>query len=151
MVTENLKYNLTQRHLTADSDMLTDGEDTAETTSSEKVIISGNTHRNISLSPEKILFVEAAGNYMIINHIDHNGKPVQTQLRATINQIETQLQEYEKIIRCHRAFLINMSYVTETIKNSAGLLIKMHHVKKPIPVSRTYTKSVKTRLELSAS
>ncbi|MDU1904608.1 MAG: LytTR family DNA-binding domain-containing protein [Dysgonomonas sp.] len=149
MINENLKHSLTQKQLSPDSDKSLDYEAADEVIQSKEVTISGNTLRNISLSPENILFLEAAGNYMIINHIDHNGKPTQTQLRATINQIESQLQEYERIVRCHRAFLINMSYVTETMRNSAGLLIKMHHVKKSIPVSRTYTKSVRTKLEPS--
>jgi DNA-binding LytR/AlgR family response regulator len=105
------------------------------------VRLSGATKDGIELYPEDILYLEAAGNYILIHYKTAGQDAVeQKRLRATISQMEEMLAAYSFIVKCHRAFLVNLSYITAVEGNSQGLLLSLRHVSNTIPVSRTYTK-----------
>lgn len=147
LINEDLKYNLDRsKNLQANETT----ELTDEPPLPSLVVLSGNTNKQISVAPENILYIEACGNYISINYTDDKGKLAQTQLRATISRVEEQLNPFHNIIRCHRAFLVNTSYVNTIRRNSSGLLLYLEKVNDEIPVSRTYTKAVSAKLEYSS-
>jgi len=51
------------------------------------------------------------------------------------------------IVRCHRAFLVNVSTVVKVDGNSQGYRLRLEGCKDEVPVSRAYSKEVKTLIE----
>jgi len=141
-----LKANL--KEATTLNQQLSKRQETIKPTKEEeKVTLTGTTKDKITLSPSHILYVEASGNYVSVCYLADDSKVKQSLLRATISHIETQLQNYEDILRCHRAFLINSFYITGIEGNSQGFSLKLDHTNYMVPVSRTYTKNIREKLK----
>lgn len=93
---------------------------------------------DLPVNPETLLYIESDKNYCKITTTD--GTSV---IRSTLTMLESQLKPCGHVIRCHRAFLINLRCV-EGILGSASngykLKIKNHDV--TVPVSRTYISDI---------
>ena len=113
----------------------------------EMVALTGTTKESISLSPHDILCIEASGNYVKVTYLIENQIARTTLLRTTISLLEETLKPYPMIQRCHRAFLVNISHITNVEGNMQGFLLNLKYINNEIPVSRTYTKRIKTTLE----
>ena len=109
------------------------------------ITLSGTTKESITLLPENILYLESIGNYIKVVYLaDDNVKS--KQLRNTLGQIEQELKYYPNIVRCHRAYMANLSFVTNIEGNSQGLLLHLRHINETLPVSRSYIKSIREQL-----
>ncbi len=64
-------------------------------------------------------------------------------LRATSKQIEVDLGAYPMIVRCHRAFLVNLQQVEQIISHAGTMQLKIKHCDDSIPVSRSNMAQVK--------
>lgn len=51
------------------------------------------------------------------------------------------------IIRCHRAFLVNIRMVVKVDGNSQGYKLNLEGCEEDVPVSRAYAKEVKALIE----
>ena len=109
------------------------------------ITLSGTTKDSVSFNPETLLYIESSGNYTTF-YYQENDIVKQKQLRATISQIETDLQPYPDIVRCHRAFMVNIAQIVSVTGNSLGFQLKLKYTKDEVPVSRTYTKLIRTRI-----
>lgn len=70
--------------------------------------------------------------------------PVRTDmLRATSKQLEDELRAYPMVIRCHRAFLVNLQQVAQIISRAGAMQLQMKHCNDSIPVSRSNMMQVK--------
>ena len=70
-----------------------------------------------------------------------------TMLRATMKQMEDSLQAYPMIVRCHRAFMVNLGQVEQISSNSRAMQLVMRHNHDAIPVSRSNVSKLKELLE----
>lgn len=113
---------------------------------SSSLILSGTTKDFVELQPNELICLEACGNYVKVNYIQE-GTVRQKLLRTTIRQVEDVLQEYPLIVRCHRAFLVNITHVVSVKGNSQGYKLSFPGLADEVPVSRAYTREVKSRLE----
>lgn len=134
------KQLLLSSKVNSNEDISTDNSDT--------VILSGTTKDAIELSVNKIIYIESSGNYVKVNYLSDNNIVRQKQLRNTISKIEEILQQYPDFIRTHRAFLVNASHIIKIDGNSQGYLLGILHIQDEIPVSRTYIKTIKSKLKL---
>jgi DNA-binding LytR/AlgR family response regulator len=101
--------------------------------SKKKIItLSGNTKDMLTLLPNELIYIEASGNYVNI-HYRANGQIAEKILRATLTQMEEQLGGYQFLVRCHRAFIVNM----DCIENIKGRKIRLKSMNTEIPVSKT--------------
>lgn len=107
--------------------------------------LSGTTSDVVTLHVPNLLYVESVGNYVKVLQI-HEGKVVSDMLRATSKQVEMQLQQFNVIVRCHRAFLVNLWQVEEVISTAGSMQLLMRHSNDSIPVSRSNISSVKQAL-----
>ena len=64
-------------------------------------------------------------------------------LRATMKQMEDSLQVYPMIVRCHRAFMVNLGQVEHISSNSRAMQLMMCHSHDAIPVSRSNVNKLK--------
>lgn len=109
------------------------------------VLLSGSTKDSLSLFPADLLYLEAFGNYVKI-HYETSGQVRQKLLRATIKQMEEALATCPSILRCHRAFLVNLDQVVRLQGNAAGYHLFFRQTEEQVPVSRAYTATVREKI-----
>ncbi|MDF9830206.1 LytTR family DNA-binding domain-containing protein [Parabacteroides sp. PF5-6] len=114
------------------------------------LVLTGNTKDQIELNPDDLLYMEACGNYVRINYRMSPEQGVgRKQLRTTIAQLEKDLADYPAFVRCHRAFIVNVSAVSNVEGNSQGYQLSLRDTDEEVPVSRSYTKIIRTRLNIT--
>ena len=88
--------------------------------------LTGTTNDSVTLQISSLLYIEAVGNYVKICHLHDNH--VQTDmLRTTSKQMEETLTAYPMIVRCHRAFLVNLGQVDQIVSHSGSTQLVMKH------------------------
>ena len=108
----------------------------------DTIILEGSTNEKVTLDISHILYIEAVGNYVKVCQLRDN--EVHTDmLRSTMKQVEDNLQAYPMIVRCHRAFLVNLGQVEQISSNSRAMQLIMRHNQDAIPVSRSNIAQVK--------
>jgi len=117
-----------------------------EMDNSTLVTLSGVTKESVELPVNDLIYIEAYGNYVKVN-FQQDHQPKQKVLRATIKQMEETLEEYSFIIRCHRAFLVNINQINHVKGNSQGNRLTFQSIPDEIPVSRAYVKALKEQLD----
>ena len=70
-----------------------------------------------------------------------------TMMAENISQMEHDLQAYPMIVRCHRAFLVNLGQVDQIISNAGSMQLRMKHTNECIPVSRSNMSQIKDALK----
>lgn len=109
-------------------------------------LYSENEKEKLELTIADILFIESVGNYVEISFTKDN--TVQKSLmRSSLKRIETQLETYSEILKCHRAFLVNIHNILKVNGNSQGLKLQLKSLSTEIPVSRNYVKELKEKLK----
>ena len=112
----------------------------------ETITLEGTTNEYVSLDISDLLYIEAVGNYVKVMQI-HDGEVKTNMLRATMKQMEDTLQTYPMIVRCHRAFMVNLGQVEQISSNSRAMQLVMCHTHDAIPVSRSNVNKLKALLE----
>ena len=110
--------------------------------SSGLVTLTGTTSENVTLIIADLLFVETIGNYVKVCYL-RDGRVRTDMLRATSKQMEEDLSAYPIIVRCHRAFLVNLSQVEQIVAKSGSMQLIIKHSHDSIPVSRSNVSQIK--------
>lgn len=114
----------------------------------EEILLEGGTRESLILAPERLLYAESEGNYVRLNYLaSDSGKPVMKLLRLTLKQAGTAFSEYPYIIRCHRAYLVNLHRVKKVSGNAQGYRLHLEGCEEEVPVSRSYAADVKEALD----
>lgn len=111
-----------------------------------RIVFSGGTKESFEIPAGDLLYVEADGNYVKIAYLKEE-RCVQKLLRATMKQAEEATATFSSIVKCHRAFLINLHHVSKVSGNSQGYRLSLSGSEEEIPVSRAYSKEVKSLIE----
>ena len=106
------------------------------------IVLTGATNSTVTVNIPDLLYIEAIGNYVKVNQFT-NGQLQSDMIRATSKQVETDLQSFQNIIRCHRAFLVNLRQIEKIESNAGSLQLIMRHCGESIPVSRSNAAQVK--------
>ena len=116
-----------------------------DTNQVSQITLEGTTNEHVTLEISDLLYIEAVGNYVkVVNKRDDE---VQTNmLRATMKQMEDALQAYPMIVRCHRAFMVNLGQVEQISSNSRAMQLVMRHSHDAMPVSRSNVNKLKELL-----
>ena len=107
--------------------------------------LTGTTNESVTLQISHLLFIEAVGNYVKVSHL-RDGQVHTDMLRATMKQMEETLQGYPMIVRCHRAFLVNLCQVEQIISHSGSTQLLIKHCHESLPVSRSNMAQVKSAI-----
>ena len=113
---------------------------------SDSLTLSGTTSEKIALNINDLLFIETVGNYVKVCHL-RDGQVRTDMLRATSKQMEDDLQSYPMIVRCHRAFLVNLAQVEQIVSKSGSMQLIIKHSHDNIPVSRSNVSIIKAAIE----
>ena len=113
---------------------------------SKSVTLSGTTSEKITLNIGDLLFIETVGNYVKVCHL-RDGQVRTDMLRATSKQTEDDLHSYPMIVRCHRAFLVNLAQVEQIVAKSGSMQLIIKHSHDSIPVSRSNVSQIKDAIK----
>jgi hypothetical protein len=116
----------------------------------QDITLTGTTNESVTLQISHLLFIEAVGNYVKVSHL-RNGQAHTDMLRATMKQMEETLQGYPMIVRCHRAFLVNLGQVEQIISHSGSTQLLIKHCHESIPVSRSNMAQVRAAIKRGQS
>ena len=116
-----------------------------EASPTTSLTLTGTTNEHVTLEISSLLYIEAVGNYVKVCQLQ--GNEVHTNmLRATMKQMEDSLQAYPMIVRCHRAFMVNLGQVEQIPSISRAMQLVMRHGHDSIPVSRSNVNKLKELL-----
>ena len=116
-----------------------------DTDQDSQITLEGTTNEHVTLDISDLLYIEAVGNYVKV--VSKRENDVHTNmLRATMKQMEDALQAYPMIVRCHRAFMVNLGQVEQISSNSRAMQLVMCHSHDAIPVSRSNVNKLKELL-----
>ena len=110
-----------------------------------QITLEGTTNEHVSLEISDLLYIEAVGNYVKVVSKRENETHT-NMLRATMKQMEDALTAYPMIVRCHRAFMVNLGQVEQISSNSRAMQLVMRHTHDAIPVSRSNVNKLKELL-----
>ena len=110
-----------------------------------QITLEGTTNEHVTLEISDLLYIEAVGNYVKVCQLRDNDVHT-NMLRATMKQMEDALQAYPMIVRCHRAFMVNLGQVEQISSNSRAMQLVMRHSHNSIPVSRSNVNKLKALL-----
>ncbi len=108
----------------------------------DEITLSGSTSESVTLSIQNLLYVEAVGNYVKVFQW-HDGRQRVDMLRTTSKQVEETLAAYPMIVRCHRAFIVNLCQVDEIISKGGAMQLVIKHCNDALPVSRSNMAGIK--------
>ena len=112
----------------------------------EELTLTGTTNESVTLRISHLLFVEAVGNYVKVSHL-RDDQVHTDMLRATMKQMEETLLGYPMIVRCHRAFLVNLGQVEQIVSHSGSTLLLIKHCHESLPVSRSNMSQVRAAIK----
>ncbi|MCR5065042.1 MAG: LytTR family transcriptional regulator [Bacteroidales bacterium] len=110
----------------------------------------GTTNESVTLHIDLLLYIEAMGNYLKVNYLRDGQVHVDT-IRATIKQMEETLLPYPIVVRCHRAFLVNIGQLDKFVSHSGSTQLLIKHCNDSIPVSRSHMVHVKEAIKREGS
>ena len=123
----------------------------------QELTLTGTTNESVTLQISHLLFIEAVGNYVKVSHLRERPRvgdgtsgidQVHTDmLRATMKQMEETLQGYPMIVRCHRAFLVNLGQVEQIVSHSGSTQLLIKHSHESLPVSRSNMAQVRAAIK----
>lgn len=100
----------------------------------------------LRLDVNTFLYAESDANYLNVVCLDGN-EIERHRLRTAGKAFEDALSEFSEILRCHRAYLVNVSNVESFRGNSSkGEITFKGTSSLSVPVSRTYIADIKSRL-----
>ena len=117
---------------------------------SQELTLTGTTNESVTLQISDLLFIEAVGNYVKVNHL-RDGQVHTDMLRVTMKQLEETLLPYPMIVRCHRAFLVNLGQVEQITSHSGSTQLLIKHCHESLPVSRSNMSQVKAAIKRGES
>jgi len=112
---------------------------------SQELTLTGTTNESVTLQISDLLFIEAVGNYVKVNHL-RDGQVHTDMLRVTMKQLEGTLLPYPMVVRCHRAFLVNLGQVEQITSHSGSTQLLIKHCHESLPVSRSNMAQVKSAI-----
>ncbi len=101
----------------------------------DKIILRGDSKKSLLVNPHDLMYVESVGNYLSIVYFN-DSELCQKRLRSSLKEIEDTLESFPFIVRTHRAFLVNINFITQVSGNSAGYKISMFSTDRILPVSK---------------
>lgn len=140
--------SLMMRELEAINNALTLEHETAskETEKSdEKITLQGEGREALVVNPHDIIYVESIANYLNIVYFNQTDL-CQKRIRCSLHDSEIMLEAYPYIVHIHRAFLVNLRFVTNITGNAAGYKLDLFGVDKTLPVSKANIATFKEKM-----
>lgn len=102
----------------------------------------------LTIIPSDIVYIESMSNYADVCYMS-NGEVCHRQLRTTMKQLRERLTDFDYLISCHRAYIVNLNFVSSLSMRSGSdyYQLSIFGQEKQIPVSRANTDEIRKRLK----
>ncbi len=100
---------------------------------------------DLEINEKELVYAETADNYVAVYHLQE-GKVQKSVVRSTLGRLETDVADCPRLVRCHRAFLVNLDFLESFKGNAQGLQLRLKHSPNEIPVSRNLVAKIKNLL-----
>ena len=111
------------------------------------IVIESATNESLTVRPVDLLYITVESNNLYIAYVS-DGKLKTKSIRSTMKVVDKQLLPFTNIVRCHRAFMVNLSHVRYAVTTSAGLSLLLDVNELIVPVSRSFVDSIKEGLKI---
>jgi len=102
------------------------------------LLIGKNKNESLSLDINQFVYAKSEGHYIKIIYIHEKTKKTKFYtLRNKISVIESQLSEFDTILRCHQSYIINLHYLKSVTGNKNKAYARLVYSEN-IPISNTY-------------
>jgi len=112
----------------------------------DKIILHGDSRESLVVNPLDIMYVESVGNYLNIVYLNYSDL-CQKRLRSSLKDIEETLEAFPFMVHTHRAFLVNINFITHVSGNSAGYKINMFSTDTVLPVSKANVTMLREKIK----
>jgi len=112
----------------------------------EKVVLHGDSKEPLIVNPLNIMYIESVGNYLSIIYFN-DSELCQKRLRGSLKEVEEKFNAYPFIVRTHRAFLVNINFITQVSGNSAGYKVSMFSTDRVLPVSKANVATFREKIK----
>lgn len=112
----------------------------------EEITISGESKDSLTVSPNDILYIESIANYLSIWYFQ-NEELKQKRIRNTLKNVEELLSCYSFLLHCHRAYLVNIHFITHVDGNASGCQLHLFSIDRTIPVSKANIEALRQALK----
>jgi fumarate reductase subunit D len=94
------------------------------------------------IAPDVLIFIKSEDNYVQIHYLD-KGRPKKFILRSSMRALEETLEKHG-LIRCHRSYFINPSFIRIVHRDESGLIVADLNQDgyESIPISRKYQDAI---------
>ncbi len=107
----------------------------------EKQLVLDSGNQTYAFNYDQIVYMESEGNYVHVHYLE--GDILKRQLvRITLKKVEEAI-ESALLMKCHRAFIVNLEQVKKVEGNSQGLTLELNDAMVSIPVARSAIKAFK--------
>ncbi len=89
----------------------------------------------LEIDPSKLLYLQAADNYVEVFYLENGHQPRRTVLRNSLTNLEAILAG-AGLIRCHRSYLVNLRRVERVSGNAQGYRLHFIGLEASVPVAR---------------
>ncbi|WP_282778498.1 LytTR family DNA-binding domain-containing protein [Phaeodactylibacter xiamenensis] len=90
----------------------------------------------LQLPAERILFLQAAGNYAEVHFLDETRQPRRELLRNRLKVLSEVLPE-DQFIQCHRSYLANRQLIRQVKGNARNYELVLEGANQTVPVARS--------------
>jgi len=108
---------------------------------------SENNAENIKIAASDVVFIRSADNYAEIIYLE-DSKDKKHLVRNTMKNIEELVKPFPNLLRCHRAYIVNLQHIKRLTRKDNNHLIDLNDYDEQIPVSRQYIIRLKEALKI---
>lgn len=116
-----------------------------ESALSSSPLLLGNKE-TLDIVPSEIVYVESIANYVGIVYLKDD-EVCRKKLRSSLKDIETALEAFPYIVHIHRAFLVNIRFITRVSGNASGYKVEMYGCNKTLPVSKANIPAFRQKIQ----
>ena len=99
---------------------------------------------DLSVDVNNLLYIQSANNYIEVFWIQDD-QVISQMIRCTLTYAENAFSEYPFIIKCHRAYLVNINFVKRVEGRSQGYTLYVGDDKHTVNVSRSFIPQFKEK------
>lgn len=111
----------------------------------EITIHGDNKDEVLVLKIDRLIYISSEKNYTSF-FVTHDNGLDEKILRLPLHKVMLQLSVYNWIIRCHKSYIINTNSVQKVTGNARGYYLHINILDFPIPVSRSYSERVLSKI-----
>ena len=117
-----------------------------DSNTTDTITLNKDTRESFTVNPLDIMYVESVGNYLNIIYFN-DSELCQKRIRCSLRETEEILEKYPFMVHIHRAFLVNINFISQISGNAAGYKVQLFSTDKVLPVSKANVPLFRNKLQ----